>query len=109
MLSAVALIIGLAALTLVGDYMLKLASLKSESFAAPEFIAGAMMYALTAAGWVIAMKHMTLAALGVYFSVMIILMLAALGVFVFKETLAAREMLGIVLAIVALGLMSRFS
>lgn len=82
---------------------------KDQAFTSPEFIAGALLYGLTAIGWVVVMREMTLGAIGVWFSITVLLMLTALGVIVFKETLGPREILGIALAVVALGLMSRFA
>lgn len=103
------LVVVLAAMTIGGDWLLKLASMKERAFTSPEFALGGLLYALTAVGWVIAMRHMTLGAIGVWFSIAVMLMLTALGVVAFKETLGAREMLGIALAIAALALMSRFA
>ena len=103
------IVVVLAAMTIAGDWFLKLASDKDQAFTSPEFIAGALLYGLTAIGWVVVMREMTLGAIGVWFSIAVLLMLTALGVIVFKESLGAREILGIVLSIVALGLMSRFA
>jgi undecaprenyl phosphate-alpha-L-ara4N flippase subunit ArnF len=99
----------LALITLVGDYFLKLASQREQPYLTAVFVLGALAYGATALGWVIVMQHMTLAAIGVWYSIIVILLLAALGVFVFEETLTAREILGLVLACVSLALMSRFA
>ncbi len=94
--------------TLVGDYLLKLASQKDHSLTSLEFAGGALFYAVSAAGWVYAMKYLPLATIGVFYSMLVILLLAAMGITLFGERLAAREVVGLVLACASLGLMSRF-
>jgi small multidrug resistance pump len=99
----------IAVLTLVGDYYLKLASQRDRSFATVAFVVGLIVYGSTAVGWVFVMKHMTLASIGVWYSMVTILLLTALGVFVFGESFTARDGLGIALAFAALVTMSRFA
>lgn len=95
--------------TVTGDYFLKLSSESNRSFYEWRFWLGATLYTVTAAGWMLAMKNLPLATIGVYYSVLTILLLTGLGVFVFREALSVREMLGIVLALASLGLMAKFS
>ena len=47
------IVVVLAAMTIAGDWFLKLASDKDQAFTSPEFIAGALLYGLTAIGWVV--------------------------------------------------------
>lgn len=107
-MNGILFMLGVVAMTMVGDYLLKLASMKPSGFASPEFVGAAAIYALSAVGWLFAMRHLTLAAIGVYYSMMMLILLAAMGVLLFGEKLAAREMLGIVLACASIGLMARF-
>lgn len=100
---------GMAFLNVIGDYFLKLASLQPTAIANRYFFAGVSIYALSAFGWVFAMRHMNLAAIGVVYSLSTILLLAALGVFVFRETLTTAEAAGICLAVLSILLMSRFT
>lgn len=95
-------------LTLIGDYLLKLASARPGPLATWQFAAGTAVYGMSAVGWVYAMKYMSLAAIGVAYSMLVIIFLAIMGVTLFGEKLAAREILGLVLACASLGLMSRF-
>ena len=95
--------------TALADYWLKIASEKERPLLSYEFGAGAILYTFTAFGWMMVMKHMPLASIGVFYSVLTMLMLAAMGLFVFNEPITLREVLGIALAIASLGLMSRFS
>ena len=103
------LILLIAVFTLIGDYLLKLASEREQSFTTWAFAVGIVVYGSTAIGWVLVMKHLPLASIGVWYSIVTMLLLTGLGVFAFGETLTLRDGAGIVLAIAALGMMSRFA
>lgn len=103
------LILLIAVFTLIGDYFLKLASQREQSFGSLVFALGIIVYGSTAIGWVLVMKHMPLASIGVWYSIVTMLLLTGLGVLAFGETLTLRDGAGLVLAIAALGLMSRFA
>ena len=107
--TAILVIITLSAVGVAGDYFLKVASESAKPFFNGHFFAGLVIYALTAFGWVIVLKHMKLAQVGVFYSVSIVIFLTALGYFQFNETLKPREIVGVVLAITSLLLLSRFS
>jgi small multidrug resistance pump len=93
----------------VGDYFLKLASAKDESLKSPAFYIGFLLYASTAFGWVFVMKHLKLATVGVLYSVSMVLLLTAVGVVAFKESLNGYEILGLVMAVGSLLLLTRFN
>ncbi len=59
------------------------------------------MYGLVAIGWFFLMKSNSLATIGVMFSASTIIMMAALGYFVFREPFGLREAFGVMLAIMA--------
>ncbi len=102
-------IVVIAAITVIGDWFLKLASQQTATpFSNKWFLAGVIIYALCAFGWVLAMQHMKLATIGVVYSLSTILMLTALGVFVFDESLNKGEIAGISCALVSILLLSRF-
>jgi drug/metabolite transporter (DMT)-like permease len=101
-------IIGIAGITVAGDYFIKLASLASRPVLNRWFVAGCIMYVLSTFGWVYALRHIKLASIGVIYSLSIVILLAALGVFVFGETLNRREILGFGFAVVAIVLLGRF-
>ncbi len=92
--------------TLVGDYFLKVSSDHENSFSRVEFWVATVLYGATAAGWMVAMKTMSLANIGVYYSMLTIVLLTGLGVFVFKEAISTREVLGLTLALGAMALMN---
>jgi drug/metabolite transporter (DMT)-like permease len=106
---AVLVTIGFSIVGVVGDYFLKLASEKEHSLRSPWFYLGFALYASTAFGWVFVMKHMKLATIGVVYSVSMILLLTAVGVVAFRESLNYYEMAGLVMAIGSLVLLMRFS
>lgn len=106
-MNGILFMVAIVVATMFGDYLLKLASLKPSAFSSPEFVGGAVIYALSAVGWVYAMRHMSLAAIGVYYSMMMLILLAAMGVIFFGEKLAARELLGLGFACVSILLLSR--
>jgi len=54
------------------------------------------------------MRHIKLASLGVLYSLSLVVLLAALGFFVFGETLNRRELLGFAFAVTAIVLLGRF-
>ena len=94
--------------TLAGDYFIKRASL-GLGMSDRDFWVGIGFYALSAIGLLIAMRHMSLASVGVWYAVLTLLAMTALGALVFGERLQAREMLGIGFAIASLVCMSRFA
>ncbi len=100
-------VLSIVVLTLIGDYLLKLASARPAPLATWQFAAGAIVYGSSAVGWVYAMKYMSLAGIGVAYSMLVIIFLAIMGMTLFDEKLAPREILGLTLACVSLGLMSR--
>jgi small multidrug resistance pump len=100
---------GFSLLGVVGDYFLKVASASAHPFRTLAFYVGFAVYGSTAFGWLFAMRHLKLATISTLYSVSIILLLTALGVVAFQETLRAGEVVGIVLALVSLVLLVRFA
>jgi small multidrug resistance pump len=102
-----AVILGLASLTVGGDYFLKLASRSDRIFWNVPFVTGATIYAFGAFGWTLAFRHMKMASVGALYSTITIVLLVALGAVAFRETLAAREYIGIAMAIGSILLLLR--
>lgn len=101
-------VVAMAALTTLGDYCLKRASLQPSIFSR-WLASGWLIYGATALGWAWTMRHLKLATLGAVFSVSMVLLMALLGFLVFRETLSKSEIVGIVLALISLALLARFS
>ena len=106
---AVIVTVAFSVVGVVGDYFLKLASAKDESLKSPAFYIGFVLYASTAFGWVFVMKHLKLATVGVVYSISMVLLLTAIGVVVFKESLNGYEIAGLVMAVGSLLLLTRFN
>lgn len=94
-------------LTLLGDYAIKVSTEKDAGLISSWFLFGAILYGLPAIGWFFLMKSHSLAMIGVMYSASTMLLLAALGYFVFKETFGWREIVGLGLAVAAVIVMSR--
>jgi small multidrug resistance pump len=101
--------VGFSAVGVLGDYLLKLASTQKQPLRSGWFYLGFAVYASTAFGWVYVMRHLKLATIGVVYSVSMILLLTALGAVVFRESLNAYEIAGIVMAVSSLILLVRFA
>jgi drug/metabolite transporter (DMT)-like permease len=106
---AVAVTVGLCAVSVVGDYFLKRASDRATPFSSWWFWVGFALYSSTAFGWVFVMRRLRFASLGVTYSLSTILLLAAVGTLFLGETLRRQDVLGILFAIVAVGLLARFA
>ena len=107
--SAVLVTLAFSIVGVVGDYFLKRASQEQDSLRTPSFYLGFTLYAATAFGWVFVMRHLKLATISVLYSVSMVLLLTAVGVVLFEESLNYYELTGIVLAIASLVLLMRFA
>jgi small multidrug resistance pump len=101
--------IAFSVIGVLGDYFLKLASGREQPLRAGWFYLGFALYASTAFGWVFVMGHLKLATISVLYSVSLVLLLTAIGVVLFRESLNYFEVIGIVLALVSLVLLMRFA
>jgi drug/metabolite transporter (DMT)-like permease len=106
---AVLVTVAFSVVGVAGDYFLKLASNRDQPLASGWFYLGFALYASTAFGWVFVMRHLKLATISVVYSVSMILLLTAVGVVAFRESLSYAEVAGIALAVAALVLLMRFA
>jgi small multidrug resistance pump len=106
---AVLVTIAFSLIGVLGDYFLKLASAREQPLRTGWFYLGFALYASTAFGWVFVMKHLKLATIGVLYSVSLVLLLTAVGVVLFRESLSFLEVVGIVFAVISLVLLMRFA
>ena len=98
-----------SAIGVVGDSFLKLASAEAVPWRSRWFLIGFVLYASTAFGWVFVMRHPKLATISVLYSVSMVLLLTAVGVVLFGESLNYYELAGIVFALASLMLLMRFA
>ena len=106
---AVIVTIAFSLVGVLGDYFLKVASSHENSLKTIWFGIGFALYASTAFGWVFVMKHLKLATISVLYSVSMVLLLTAVGVVFFRESLNSYEILGLVMAVTSLILLVRFA
>jgi len=106
---AVLVTVAFSVVGVLGDYFLKLASASQQPLRTGWFYLGFALYASTAFGWVFVMKHLKLATISVVYSVSMVLLLTAVGVVFFRESLSYLELAGIVLAVASLVLLVRFA
>lgn len=106
---AVIVTIAFSVIGVLGDFFLKLASAREQPLRTGWFYIGFALYASTAFGWVFVMKHLKLATISVLYSVSLVLLLTAIGVVLFRESLNYFEVIGIVFAVVSLVLLMRFA
>jgi drug/metabolite transporter (DMT)-like permease len=106
---AVLVTIAFSVVGVLGDYFLKLASAVEQPLRSGWFYLGFALYASTAFGWVFVMRHLKLATISVLYSVSMVLLLTAVGVVLFRESLNYYELTGLVLAVASLVLLMRFA
>ena len=106
---AVLVTVAFSVVGVVGDYFLKLASEREQPLRTGWFYLGFALYASTAFGWVFVMRHLKLATISVLYSISMVLLLTAIGVVFFRESLNYSELAGIVLAVISLVLLMRFA
>ena len=102
-----AVTVGLSVLSVAADYFLKLASALPHPFRSWQFAAGTCIFAGSSFGWVYVLQHLKLASVGAVYCVVVVVLLALIGVTVFRESLSASEVLGLICAVAALILLGR--
>jgi drug/metabolite transporter (DMT)-like permease len=108
-LIAILVTIAFSVIGVAGDYFLKLASQEKLTLQSRWFYVGFALYASTAFGWVFVMKHLKLATISVLYSMSMVVLLTAIGVVAFRESLSYYELAGLAMAIGSLVLLMRFA
>jgi len=88
------------ALTVLGDGLIKLAS-AGPGVGSWQFALGALCYGSPAIAWYLLMQQHNLATLAVFYSVATLVIVAGLGIVVFREPFTWREAAGVGLALAA--------
>lgn len=96
-------------ITVFADSLIKNASLESTFSGWKFLLAGSTLYGLTGLGWFFVMRAMKLSTLGVIYGLGCIILLVLISVFYFKESLNNWEIFGVVLAIISILILARFS
>ena len=100
--------ISLSTITVAADLLVKEGSLL-KSVWNKWLLFGAVIYGLTAIGWIYVMKSIKLSTLGTIYGISCIVLLTLSSVFIFHEKLSMPEIIGILLGITSLILLYRFS
>jgi drug/metabolite transporter (DMT)-like permease len=102
------IVVSLSVVCAVADYWLKRASNLTHPLRSYAFASGVGLYAISAFGWVYIFRHFKLATVSAFFSLVVVVLLAITGVVAFRESLSASEIVGLICAVAALGLLGRF-
>ncbi len=94
--------------TIFGDYYLKLASHKSNTFLTREFGIGLAVYIVTAFIWTYIYRNSHFGIAGVVYSILSLLLFVFTGIIFFQETVDLTEILGISLGVVSLLMLVRY-
>ena len=104
-----ALTLAISAFCIVGDYFLKRASQAAAPFRTLDFGIGLLVFASTAAGWILILPHRKLGVVGAVYGVSTVLFMALLGWLVFGESLRPVELIGMGLGVASIVLLARFA
>ncbi len=105
---ALIIAIVLSIITVLADFFVKRASLEKIIWN-KWLILWAIIYWLTAIGWVFVMKNMKLSTLWVVYGISCIILLTLVSIFIFNEKVNIFEIIGILLWIMSIVLLYRFS
>ncbi|MBA3733293.1 EamA family transporter [Patescibacteria group bacterium] len=103
------IIICLAIVGVSADYFIKLSGNSEKYIIISYFFIGMVIYALTAFGWFYVMKNTRLSVLGIIYSVSTSVLLLMIGVIFFKEQLTVYNVIGVVLGIISIIFLFKFS
>ncbi len=102
------IVIVLAGVGVLGDYFIKIAGDGPRYISFAPLLTGMLIYALTAIGWFYVMKHIKLSTLGVFYSLITVILLTIVGALFFREKLNVVDVIGIALGITSIVLLARF-
>lgn len=94
-------------ITIVGDFLIKEASLHEKFSGWVLLLSGAAIYGLTALGWFFVMRRAELSILGAIYSLTSTIALFLLGALLYKEHVTALELVGLGLGIASLVILFR--
>lgn len=104
---AILIVIGLSALTVAADVLIKKAADINQMLSA-SFVAGALIYGFSSFGWFQALRTLNLATLGGVYSLSTVLMLVLSGVVFFGEQLKPVEIAVVIVSLISIFALWRF-
>lgn len=102
------LLLLLETVSILADYLIKKASLLADFSGWIWLLMGGIVYGSTALGWFFMMRSFKIFTLGLFHSFGVIALSLALSVFVFNEKITWREVAGVALGCISIGLLVRF-
>jgi multidrug transporter EmrE-like cation transporter len=91
----------MVSLTILGDYLLKIGSAQPNPYQSFHTHGGALLYFVSAYGWIFVMQRLNLTTIGAAYSSLTIIALTALSIMVFREAVGLRQIIGAGLAVAA--------
>lgn len=104
---ALAIVVVFSGLTVLADVLIKKAADQNQLLSV-FFVAGALVYALSAFGWFYALRTLNLATLGGIYSLSTVVMLVLAGVLFFNEKLTTLEIGVLAVAVLSIAALWRF-
>jgi multidrug transporter EmrE-like cation transporter len=92
----------------IGDLFLKQASKQSANIFNYWFLAGVIIYALTAFGWFFVFRYIKVSSVGILYPIFTAIGLIGIGILVFHERLSTQEIIGLGFGLVSILLLARF-
>lgn len=102
------LLLGLEVISLLADYLIKKASLQTGFSGWVWLVAGGLIYGVTAIGWFFMMRFFKFFTIGLLHSFGIIMLSLLMSLFLFREKVTLRELIGVALGCVSIVLLIRF-
>lgn len=103
------IVVVISVTTAFADYLMKLAGVEKQ-MNVKWFLLGLLLYVVTGPCWYFVMKSVKLSSVGVIYGVTTVLVLAALGIFVFHEKLSPKEIIAVIMGVVSIVILApRFS
>ncbi len=98
----------LGIITVVGDILIKEATLRRALTGWPWLLAGGLIYGLTAIGWFYVMRQEELSIIGALYAVTVVIALFFVGALFYKEKITAIELVGLALGLASIAILFRF-
>lgn len=101
--------LAMSGLTILGDFFIKQAAVDNNADSWKKVVIGGFIWFITAIGWFFLLKKEKLISLGGIYLVSSVILLVFVSVFIFKEKVSEMEIVGIIMAIISLIILARFS
>lgn len=107
MLKTMIISIAMVLITIIGDYLIKKASMLQSFNGWKMLVLGGFLYGISAIGWFYVYRTTKVFTVGAIHSFGIIILTILLSLIIFKEKINGSEIVGILLGILSLGILLR--